>query len=296
MKKAASPQLWSGPAGSGKTHACVEVFQDKLISTADHGLESNCYYIIPSQEHSERIHDLVLQNPRLKGLVNHHILTIHDFVRYKSAASGDRVITQFERRRLISRLLQSQDWKWLEAVKDSPGISSNLAALIRELKTGGTGLEEFSSALNACSKDNSYFDKKYQDLADVYRLYASYCDAAGWTDPETETLRYAKNLLQGTKIEGPDLVIFDGFYSFTPSQMEFIHALSETSKTLITTLTWDKTRGDQDSFQYPSRTRLNLLRLGFQERAFIVPKISHRFKNKNLATLEAYLYTKQRGH
>ena len=115
-----SRSLFLGSSGAGKTTACIDIFRENILSADYTGLQATSYLILPSREHSDRIHSLLLRDERFKGLANIHVLTIGDFIRYKSARQTERTMTQFERHWLTREILSRNQWKWLEPVKDAP--------------------------------------------------------------------------------------------------------------------------------------------------------------------------------
>jgi len=286
MREKAIPELFTGPAGTGKTTACIEIFRDAVLHSEDAGLDLDAYFILPSREHSERIHALLFKDVRLFGLANHHVVTIGDFIRMKSQGQGRRVLTQFERRWMMGEILRGRRWEWLEGCRDTPGLQSLLADWIRELKSAGLDAKKFALLGRELGEKDPYFKHKFGDLCELLTQYEARLRASGAGEPEVQMLETAEAFRKGEGVSAPDLVIFDGFFGFTHAQLQFVQALSLAAGHAVVTLAAEGGASRAGLFVYPAAVRRRLLGAGFRERVFERP--GRRFRSEGLRRLERF--------
>ncbi|MBF0254622.1 MAG: hypothetical protein HQL11_05830, partial [Candidatus Omnitrophica bacterium] len=242
--------LLTGPAGTGKTTRCIRWFREQLLDSPYSGLFCPAYFVLPSKEHSERIHSLFLRDPGFRGLANLHVVSMGGFIRMKSAFEESRVLTRFERYRIIESLLTSRSWSFWEEVKDTAGLAEILSDWIREVKQTTFRRGHWASALKALSVRQKTDAARFADMDRLLKLYDERVRALGLIDPEAETFRFARRVGRARAAALSDLVILDGFFSFTPAQLEFVRSVARNSQRTIVTLTLDASGNRSDVFGY----------------------------------------------
>ncbi len=291
MKMRPILRLITGAAGTGKTSRCIELFRDRILASGGSGLDSASYFILPNKEHTDRIHDVLTRDPRVGGLVQHHLLPIGDFVRFKCWTGRDRVVTQFERRWFARRVLDAGAWTWMAQSAGTAGMADCMANWIRAMKTAGADAAGFERAARgplAAAGDPD----KLRDLTAFYRDYENLVRAEGWQDPEDAVAAYARATAERPEAAPAemDLVVLDGFFSLTHQQLVFLEAAARRSAETVVTLTLPEAAEEgvrAEAFLYPLRLRRKLLGMGFvEERIADAPR---RFKSAGLAALERSL-------
>ncbi len=280
-------QLLTGRAGSGKTARCLALFRERILESPDAGLRQPSYFILPNREHAGRIHALLLRDPRFKGVLNLHVTTINEFIRLK-VKSGARTLSHFDRARLSSEILADGEWPWLGGARDTKGLAYALADFLREVKQSVTDTGAFQRESETLARNDPYYARKHADLSRFVERYDAACVEEGFRDPEDEVRAFADSVREGREKPVLDLVVFDGFFSFTGVQQLFVEAVAGRAARTIVTLTLDPRPGRADAFRFPLRTRERLLAAGFVEKRMAAKNF--RFKSPGLARLENSIF------
>ncbi|MFT5207501.1 MAG: ATP-dependent helicase/DNAse subunit B [Candidatus Omnitrophota bacterium] len=294
MTNMKNKHLIIGPAGVGKTKSFIDEFLAYFDSNSEDSLQKQAFFILPNKEHVERIQWLLSQNERFKGYLNHHIVTLGDFIRYKATSNqAGRVITEFERAWVIGEILRRKDWEWMAQSSTSSSMAGLMGGFISEIKANYQNTQAFYMAAHKLSKENPYFEYKFNDLKRFLSDYDQRCHVLGLVDPEAEMFTYAAFLKQAQTddVTQYDLLIFDGFFSFTASQLEFIDGISKHSKDTRIALTMDVESQRASTFVYPQRMQSILEAKGFV--AEMRSTIAKRFTHPGLVSLERNLFTDQ---
>ena len=173
------------------------------------------------------------------------------------------------------------------------GLSTLLAGFIGEIKNAGVNRSDFRKISSQLADEDPFFTVKSRDLDRLLKRYEERCAASGLKDPEEEIFEYARTLAQNPRDASLDLVIFDGFFSFTEAQLQFIHAISRAAREVVVTLTLDHQAERRELFHYPLRMRDKLIQFGFREVFSKGP--SRRFRSESLSQLERNLFAQSAG-
>ncbi len=284
-------RLIIGPAGIGKTKSFIDDFLLFFDSNSEASLQKEAFFILPNKEHVERIQWLLSQSEHFKGYLNHHIVTLGDFIRYKATSNQTgRVITEFERAWVIGEILRRKDWGWMDQSSTSSSMAGLMGGFISEIKANYPSTQAFYMAAHRLSTENAYFEYKFDDLKRFLSDYDQRCHALGLVDPEAEMFAYATYLKQAPAedITQYDLLIFDGFFSFTASQLEFIDAIAQHSADTRIALTMDVENKRASTFVYPQRMQSILETKGFVSEMH--SNQAKRFSHPGLIRLERDLF------
>lgn len=125
---------------------------------------------------------------------------------------------------LLGRLHKNSSLPHLTATYDKPGTASAICALLEELKHAGIGSTDFSTLVQSCCPDN----QTNADVAAVFRAYQERLQELELYDVPG-LLGHAVGLLHDEKrqpLQALQLVLLDGFQSFTSVQMDMIAELA----------------------------------------------------------------------
>jgi ATP-dependent helicase/nuclease subunit B len=254
-------ELWCSPPGTGKTHACIELFRKEILKTKS-GIESRSFFILPNREHAERIQNLILKTG-VPGLFNVHILTIQDFASQLLGVRAGRGPSDGLRLRLVDEILNDPKlhFEYFDQVKSFKGFHRLLADTIREFKAGLLTAREFERRAQPLLKDE-VFRQKFKDFSVLFKNYEKRLEALGLEEAEDNIPKLARSQ---ESLGWVDLVIFDGFYHFTRAQMALIESVQNWSRRVVVTLTLPQNASRRlGVFEYPLKTKESLLAAGFK--------------------------------
>jgi ATP-dependent helicase/nuclease subunit B len=219
--------LLIGPAGSGKTHRCMEALRDAERASR------RALLLVPDQ-FTYAADRLLLGDPSLPG------------TRFVRVASFRRLVHLLAQRRAAPRLLSEQGRRMLlrrivdgapdevlgpfARVRARPGFVDALALTVREIK--GIAGAEAAEQLAAAAGEHP----KVAALARLLQAYDTAISEAGLTDPEESAHRIAREIgaASETWTDGP--VWVDGFASFTPTEKVLLQAVGSVAGQLTITL------------------------------------------------------------
>ncbi|MDR1113573.1 MAG: PD-(D/E)XK nuclease family protein [Candidatus Margulisbacteria bacterium] len=239
--------LLYGPAGCGKTtRLCAEYVALKK----ENPLRRDVYFLVPTEEHAERIKDLILEKLAGNCLAAGNIQTLDSFI-----YQGDH-ISELKKQLLLQKICASLDLRKYfkpepdNALPASPDFFAALSGLISELKTYRVFGENFLDRL-----PNQ--DKKVE-LKKIFAAYQAELSAQKLLDKEDSAQNF----------QPPDrnaIIFIDGFTEFTPLQFEIIQQLSTDERRLVVTLPLGAP--DNKLFMPAQKTAAKFKALGFQTTA-----------------------------
>jgi ATP-dependent helicase/nuclease subunit B len=227
----------------------------------------------------------------IPGLFNAHILTIDDltdrFLGAKALLRPTNVIRQSFLRSILEDTAKS--WHYFEAVKNLKGFHRLLTETVKEFKANLLTVETFAAAAKPFLSEPG-FGAKVRDFMSVMECYEEKLKRLGFAEPEDNIGRL---LADPALLKKASLLIFDGFYHFTPAQQALIQAATKRTERILVTLTLPRTSRERSYvFQYPENTRTFLQGIGFKEsRAKIV--VNHRTDQEALKHLEKNIFLPQ---
>ncbi|MCE5279881.1 MAG: PD-(D/E)XK nuclease family protein [Planctomycetaceae bacterium] len=270
--------LLRGPAGSGKTRACLEFYRSfEPTSTR------RCLYLVPNAPAGSSVRRQLLSAGG-GVLVAPMVRTFAELAQGVLAASPSpgRLMSGPARmillRRIVDELSASRKLEALESVVDTPGVVAALDRAIAELKRAAIEPETLAQAVAGGSA-------KCRDLLNVYRLYQDHLLRHGLYDVEGQMWqvrdvltsadggfgdrgsaglrpcapRHPETSLPG--LETVAAVAVDGFTDFTPTQLAILSLLARRSERILITLPWAQD-GRERMWHWTART-LNKIRETF---------------------------------
>ncbi len=279
-------ELLVSPPGTGKTSHCIDVFRKEILKSKA-GIDSRAYFILPNREHAGRIQSLILKK-EIIGLFNAHILTIDDltnrFLGAKAALKPGDVVREAILRSILED--SQKPWRYFESVKHLNGFHRLLAETVQEFKANLLTVETFEKAAKSFFRD-AVLGAKAADFIEVMKRYEERMEALGLAEPE-DNIRHL--LSEQDSLEKTSLLIFDGFYHFTPAQRALIEVATQHAERILVTLSLGRAWKERlFAFEYPKNTRDFLQKLGFKESRtkFVV---NHRTNQAALKHLEKNIF------
>lgn len=280
-------ELFSAPAGTGKTRACIDLFRRSILERPD-PFSQKSFFILPNQEHAARINDLLLRSDgggaRLEGMLAPSVLTINQFIQRFAGLGAERTPGDMLRHFFLDEILAEGGWKYFRP-DFSPGLVALLGDFLREAKAAFLSARDFEARVKAW-KGGGASANKFADLARIFRAYEEKLEAAG-LDDSGDLIRRFVQAVPARAVPVLDLVILDGFYHFTRAQLEFVKTVTRIAAHTLITLTRDAAR--KALFEFPEATRRELLEAGFTELAGAETS-NRRALEPALAALEKNLF------
>ena len=218
-----------GPAASGKTQTCVERVRSVL---AERPL-SSVWVTVPNRTKA------ISFRRRLAvagGALGASIGTFPDLYSEILARAGDFIPVAPEPvvhrmvRAAIDRLHEAGELPYYAPIRRAPGFIRAMAEHIAELKRALIAPEAFQAALRAR-------EPRLREMAAIYRAYQEGLRTLGWADREGAGWLAARALQDHADLlQSLELLVVDGFDSFSPLQLDVLSALARQVATLVITL------------------------------------------------------------
>jgi len=256
-------RLLIGRAGTGKTHACLDLLTESLRARG-HPL-----LVVPTYGQAEHLRTLLLD--RAGGIAARCVETF--------SSLAERVLGRLlsglasaAARDLAAEAVLSE---LFPAAAAQPGFRAEFLAAVKEAKDQGLCGAEAVVGARAHFADGSRGRL-------FFEAFERYERALPGLDHEDLLLRTRDALAK----EGPDLdlLLFDGFHDFTPVQREIIERLSSRARETIVTLPLDPEEAGDGIFATAARTARSFD--GYERR----PLRGNRRARGALASLEQRLF------
>ena len=260
--------LLTSPAGRGKTTHLIEQYA-RVFNETNSGLENKSYFILSTKEHAYWITERIIKvlgsdaKEQKCGVFNPQVITINDFVNQETIGSHAEMVNDVLRTHFIHTISQDHSipLTYYDQARTLAGFPELVSNFIKELKTSFIEYDDFVKLIACISKkEHPLLCTKLNDISLIYKLYQNMigkkCDYASGIRRYIEEKKNKpanKNLF--------DLIIFDGFYHFTPAQCELIKMISRMCNEVIVSLTIDSDR--PGLFSYVNATRELLLSTGY---------------------------------
>ncbi len=277
-----------GPAGIGKTRFLLENFS-RLVQESDNPFRQDVLLILPTAEHRERMVDLMLRKEG-SGFFGERVTTLSRLMKEFLKAGDLSWATDVERRFLLTEILAEKGGAYFQEVATFPGFLEKMNDFVGELKESLISLEEFRKGVGKLKKSFPDTAEKYETLLAIYETYERRLTALGYRD-HRDALSLLKEIPSEKKGKTSLFrhLFLDGFFDFSPSQLEFLRWLSERSERVTLTLSVDPSRKAEGLFEVPLETLKELEALGFE----VVPfegKTNERATSPELRQIEKNLF------
>ena len=269
-----------GPAASGKTRACIERVQSLLAKKK----LASAWVVVPTRTSATSLRRRLAQSGgalgatvlRFSGLYDEIIARAGQFIPVADEAVVLRMV-----RAAIDALHADGILPYYAPIRRSPGFIRAMAEHIAEFKRAMLTPEQLQAALGHAAP-------RLKEMADIYRVYQERLQALSWVDREGAGWLAVRALQrQAGLLRSVDLLIVDGFDSFSPLQLEALTALGQQVGVLVITLCGepDMSRAAYRRFERTHRTLTERLHLS---PATLTPGGQ---RPKALGHLERYLFS-----
>ncbi len=278
--------ILAGPAGSGKTTRILEELVESLQSARD-PLADDCFLILPSAEHSERIIALLTQQG-VPGFFHRRVTTLNRLILETFGVGEENLLSEATRFFIVRDILQARPWKYFQRVQQLAGFASLASDFLNELKEGLVSAADFRERMNALKKKQPELAVKYEDLAGIYEAYQERLKQDKFYDRQDLLAIFRekrKSVSAGKRFRK---IWLDGFFDFTPLQAEYLRELSGLSESMTVALTCEGKPARHALFEPLAATRQLLESMGFKTE--VMPDKNHRTAAPALAHLENNLF------
>ena len=269
-----------GRSGTGKTHFCI----DEISKKQDMGL--NVIYIVPEQFSLQAEKELS-SNMNGNGLLYANVITFGRLSHMVSLERGGNlrdVLDESGKSMVLRKVIFEKEDKLLYYKNsiDKRGFMEQLSTTVRELYSYGVNRDKLNELYNSVD-DNSVIKMKLNDISTIVSGYEDYIKEKHISADEKFDI-LARDLKNSSIIKNAHIYI-DGFYGFTPQEINVIGELMEFSEEVNITLPMDKyTYYDKN----PSMARL------FFEPATTAKKIIEKAQEKGIKVFEPTVFYEQK--
>lgn len=304
-----SVRLIAGPAGSGKTHACIMQIAEELLPSPAEG--PHLIMLVPEQA-ALQMERALLTTGGCPALGRCEVLSFRRLARRILQETGAPGLTPLSPlgRQMALRLLVDRNAKHLrefQSVADRPGFIAGLATTLTELLQESVSVEELETAADVAESANDPTAPRLHDLAMLHRAYLNYL-GDDRVDPES-VLDLARTRIDSLDWIHGSRIWIDGFAGFTRQQSRMIVALAQRATAVNIALLLDPrdrraVSGDQppDDWSLFARTERTWFGLSHQLREAGVAldpplrlETTPRFTAPSLAILERRLFIHDRS-
>ncbi len=283
-----SKTILTGPAGCGKTTLLLDTFE-KFLQSAPDPLAPDCFFVVPSMEHTERVVSLLAQRG-VKGFFHKRVTTLSKLVNDLFRATDVPVASSLTRAAIVQDLLRVNSWEYFREVQEQPGFLGLMLQFLTELKEACLSPEDLRARMNVLKGFEPAYAVKYETLAAVYEKYAAELERRGLRDSQ-DALRIYRERKKKSGMTPPRLkaLWIDGFFDFSNLQREYLQELSGITDEITVTLPQEEGPGWEDAFEVVTGTRQSLAEKGFK-----VQKMkpgTHRTRKPALLSLQRDLFS-----
>jgi len=223
-----SVRVLIGPAGSGKTHRCMEALR------ARERQGKRALLIVPDQ-FTYAADRLLLDDPTLAGVRHVRVMSFGRLA-HQQATGAEPILSEQGRRLLLRRVLHQADPEALgplRGVRGALGLVDVLAGTVKEIK--GIAGADAAARLAAAGGDSA----KAVAVSHLIASYDAELARVRHLDPEEWIHQAAAHLARTGGGWAGEMVWVDGFASFTPAEKCLLEALAAVAGELTVTLCAD---------------------------------------------------------
>ncbi len=273
-----SLQFILGRAGSGKSTYCLNEIRQKLYSDAQG--PSNIY-LVPDQMTFQAEYALV-STPELQGMIRAQVFSFSRLaLRVLQEAGGisryhlNHVGTTMMLRKIIEH--RKNELKVFGRSCEQQGFYEHVEQMVTEFKRYCISKEQIELTSLQMQSDSPILRDKLHDLHLIYddfqqHLLNKYVDSEDYLRLLVEKIPHSSSIRQAE-------IMIDGFYQFTPQELEVLRALMKYCPDVKITLTIDKSYDyslphELDLFYSTAVTYQQLKQLAEEEMVPVIPAIS----------------------
>ncbi|MBK5225368.1 MAG: PD-(D/E)XK nuclease family protein [Thermoleophilia bacterium] len=224
-------KLICGPTGSGKTTRAIEAF----LAAMDRG--EKAVFIAPSGPDARHFERRILS---IRSVLTDGKVTTFDGLYKEFLEDSDdqkRILSGTERDLLLKAVAGGPGKpEMLAGSARFDGFISELSGLIGELEELGIEPARLGKDLKDWAARDKWRQGLNQDLFRLYEEYKAALEDQGAQDAEQAARQAVDRLAGAPALLGFSTVVVDGFYDFTPLELELVNALAKAAVELVITL------------------------------------------------------------
>lgn|GEM_PF-6794171 len=235
-------KLITGPAGSGKTEACIV----QLCTANPVTWHSGFRYIVPTTQIARQVETRLMDRAGVSGILGNVVCTFFSFAQefINSQGLASRLITDIQKDLLLDDLVRHLRLGYFRRSAEYPGFASSLDTIIGELKTSLIDPQNLRNALVASR--GQLPPESYTKIDELTRIYEQYqenilikCNLHDREGVMWRALEIAADTDSLSKIK---CVVFDGFSEFNGVQREFLSVIAAHVPNVLVTLPYESNR------------------------------------------------------
>ncbi len=285
-------RLIAGCSGTGKTRTCME----EIVQQQREG-KGKQIYIVPEQFSSQAERDLAAYTQG-KGLLSAEVLSFGRLAyRFIQKGKIQKVILDDTGKSMIIRKILSEiktDLKYFTQNIDKQGFIQQLGLTVTELFQYHISIEQLDE-LKERNKLSKTMQDKLHDISLIYKKYNEFLKQEYISGDML--LDFLSQELQQSKNMDTTEVWIDGFYGFTPQELQVIRQLMRIAHRVTVTLTIDEYTMQHESihqtapFFETAQTKKKMYALA-EEVGCLIENPLFLYENKRLQT-EGLRYLEQ---
>lgn len=232
----------TGPAGSGKTHRCLQEIRTRILADP---WGPPLLFLVPRQATFQI--ERALLEPGAAGLRGYSRLQVASFSRLAEwilehlGTRPNELLPEAGRVMVLRALLQqgAASLPWLGRCVRRPGLAAEVSEILREFRHAGLNASSLTKLAAQTSPAHELLRGKLLDLARIATDYEAWLDREKLEDGDhlleraAEQLRQASRLASTTTVASPvqfEAVWLDGFADFSAPELKLLAAIVASSR------------------------------------------------------------------
>lgn len=220
-------KLIIGPVKSGKTSFVADYFIKNI--------DKNPVIITPTRESLFYLKKIIFDNKNFKGYFRHHLITFDHIV--NSLLQDAAILNKANSILLIKNIVKAIHAKYFQPVINYEGFYKTIFSFMGELKSGEISPDVLRSGIQKKGAND-----KDIDILNIYSKYQQELLQNKVFDHEGMFWQAQKMIDSGNLgiLSDCTILIVDGFYNFSPAELNLLKSISSHLEELIITLPMEK--------------------------------------------------------
>ncbi|MFI4913313.1 MAG: PD-(D/E)XK nuclease family protein [Sedimentisphaeraceae bacterium JB056] len=284
-----------GPAGSGKTHYCIEQIKEALL---ERNRKEKLVFLVPEQA-TYQIESAILRDERIGGYSDAYIVSFNRLGFWVSQTDILlEPLTKTAKFLIISRILRenASRLKVFHTMADQPGMVDKVASMITELYQCGKTSIDLMDVIRRHEQLSLSEKMTLEKLADIALIYDEYVDylTGRFENPDQQLAIIKREIASSELFKGARLWV-DGFSSFTQAEYDVLTELFKVCSQANITLCMENQSQRPDVFKPIIETKNKLenviLKNGIELESPVEFDEIRRFRSDELKWVEKNIFS-----
>ncbi|WJH33021.1 exodeoxyribonuclease V subunit gamma [Paenibacillus sp. CC-CFT747] len=230
-----------GRAGTGKSTLCLKEIRKRLEESP----EGHPLLLLVPEQSTFQVEQALLESPEIKGYTRAQVFSFRRLawrVMQETGHTAGVPIDDLGKAMLLQRVIHKRrkEWKVFQQAEGEMGLIGKMTRFFKELKRCGITPEDWEAHTSElpADREGTGWKDKLEDLSLLYREYES--ELAGlYLDTESFLPRLAA-AMQDCSLLGDAELWVDGFFGFTPQELEVIVKCALHCRQVTVTLCLDR--------------------------------------------------------